>query len=598
MATAGSGKGGSSPKDPKLERQQKQEAELHNARAAIDRVFGLLGVKDVIVVDDEVRVGAEFSDLVKQLTKIKQENPLRLNQLKELNGVDLRGSLEEIRDDLESAWEKLLPEEQDTLLTKMGWTPGRRTFELLRTLLGSYTLKFLSLAEWREQEAALIAPESLAVSLLLFDLDMSRENGASDEGMKIIGSLLRKVGGQCHCGLLSHRVSKDEEYSDWQQYVTEYNLGEHQGRFVVISKKHLPESPMVFAQRLKRAAISSACDQLRGEVERVLGDAVANATGKLSDLNVYDFEEIVFQSSYIEGVWEPDTLLRIFALHTQSAARSLLKSNGVVESLASRIRSVVDIGYRPVDAPAPSSREIMWAENYEPGEFLAQHHIPLELGDIFRSTDRGGELVLLAQPCDLMCRNGDKSKRISEALVAPIISRSRGDETLDREAAYWKLEKYSKDGETEKYVDFHGVRAVPILALDLTVFHGEGRAYFHAEASCPANIVPSWRTRYEVIGAEISGLLKRLASAVDGIIDANASGTMQLINHALTSSVPGLLTGTLDLRSASLAYDVQRVARVKSPRAGALLRAFTAYLSRDGFDHDLTKTMAEEAKRN
>ena len=145
---------------------------------------------------------------------------------------------------------------------------------------------------------------------------------------------------------------------------------------MVISKKHLPDAPVSFAQRLKRAAIAPLCDNLKDEVVKVLNTSLEEAKKEIDDLNIYDFEEIVFQSSHNEGVWEPDTVLRILALYTQRSARKLLKENKEIETVAARVRDVIELPYRPSDAPAPSSHDILRLERYEEKEFLDDHHIP------------------------------------------------------------------------------------------------------------------------------------------------------------------------------------------------------------------------------
>lgn len=257
----------------------KHQAELQSAKDAVNRVFKLLGVKNVVVVDDELNAAPEVGDLIARYRKVKAENPNRLKTIKRLASVSQGDNQDDIRQDLTEIWNKLDEQQQDDLLVEMGWIPGRKTFAILKDLLIDYNPNFLSFAKWQEHEKELTTPEALAESLILFDLDMSKENGADDEGMRIIKSLLARSSGPCQYGILSHLVSKDNEYNDWQNFAEKYDLRQHQGRFVVISKKHLPDSPMVFAQRLKRAAISFPCNELRQQVERVLDEAFANAKG-------------------------------------------------------------------------------------------------------------------------------------------------------------------------------------------------------------------------------------------------------------------------------------------------------------------------------
>jgi hypothetical protein len=576
----------------------KRDQEYETARAALDRVFKLLGVKRVVIVDDELNATAEIGDFIARYLKLRRDNAARVKQMAALASVTHDATEEaDVREDLQKVWDQLDDDKRDELMMNMDWISPKRTFSALDELLRGYHAEFLSLAKWKEVQAAATEAAALAESLLLFDLDMSKDQGTQDEGMRIIKSLLTTVKTQCQCGLLSHLVGKHDEYQVWQQYVQDYELQEQQGRFVVISKKHLPDAPIVFAQRLKRAAISSPCDSLRREVAQVLDEAFSDAKGHLSKLNVYDFEEIVFHSSHMEGVWEPDTLLRILALHTQRAARKLLKTKPEVEEHASRVRSVIDIGARPADAPAPSSQEIMRLELYEDADFLSTHHIPLDLGDLFQVDSTGTEYILLAQPCDIMCRNVGEDDRPNHVFLAPLVERATKDKQLDNAPAFWKLDAYSSDSAKTKYVNFHGARPVPILALDLTVLHAEGKAAFKTGQECPNNLIPAWQRRFEGIAAEVNRLFERY----EGIRAAQPQGqlvdTEQIIAGALIGVVPDVLKGQLDIANRALIYDLRRIKRLKVPRAAALLRSFSAYMARDGFDHDLRVRIQSSSKK-
>jgi len=563
---------------------------LAQARKDVGRLCELTGVNKVVIVDDELEAKPEFENLVGRYVKLRNESPETLAKIPQFESIDREGDLEDIRPDLQEVWDSFDEPKQDELLAELGWITGQKTFAALTDLLTNQQTIFLSLKQWRDRKEELTTPEALAESLYLFDLDMEKEGGAIDEGMRTIQSLLRGVTGQCLCGLLSHLVAEDNEYEDWQTFVQNYDLHDHKDRFAVISKKHLPASPMAFAQRLKRVAITSHCVEIREKVEGVLDDAFSEAKGKLASLNVYDFEEIVFQSSYAEGVWEPDTLLRVLSLHTQQAARNLLKSNRGVESLASKIRSVVDIGFRPDDAPVASSRKIMRLELYEDASFLSNHHIPLDLGDIFRRTTGATEFVLLAQPCDIMCRNiGDD--RAKEVLVAKIIEMPIGKMPSPDPKAYWKLIEYSTDTNKVKYVDFRSVSAIPIMALDMTVFNNNGLSSFKVGSPCPASVIPSWQRLHQKINRQIGVWIRRFENSVSIKPKDSIGESRKLVADALTGSVQDYTTGKFDLKNSKLTYDVKRVSRVKPPRAASLFRSYTAFLTRDGFDHELTRRM-------
>lgn len=581
------------------------------ARSALKQIFDLLEVERVIVVDDDLNSDPQLSDFTQRCFRFFNQNPLRLRCI---DGLELQEGVEEdfdedIRPQLEDIWGDLDEVEQSQLMEKLDWIAPEKTVSALKQLCEGYQIDFLSLQGWRDSFAANTSDDALAKTIFLFDLDMSKEvaaGGCDDEGMRLISEML-KSGRNCQCALFSHRVEEDAEYDAWREYVADYDLKEYQHDFVVISKKHLPKAPIVFAQRLKRAAIAPLCDELTEEVVNVLDAALGDAKREIDDLNIYDFEEIVFQSSHNEGVWEPDTVLRILALYTQRSARRRLKENKRVEGAAAQVRKVIDFPYRPPDAPAPSSREILRLERYEEKAFLCDHLIPLDLGDIFRNED-GQEFVLLAQQCNIMCRNSDDFVRPHSVTIAPLVVKGKVKPT----PRLWEMEAYATGKGEYTYVDFLDVISVPILALDLTVFNNNGKSVFYMDSVCPLNAIPAWRKRHEQVSDEIKSIVGRYATAsiqlanegepepaasepsatndAEEVVVDNGIDTQQLLCHALTNSVSGAVVGAIDLESRMISYNIERVSRLKPPYASALLRAYAAYLARDGFDHDLTRT--------
>ena len=93
----------------------------------------------------------------------------------------------------------------------------------------------------------------------------------------------------------------------------------------------------------------------------------------------------------------------------------------------------------------------------------------------------------------------------------------------------------------------------------------------------------------ERVDAEVSRLVKRYEGSVGGIPESGPGETTYLVAQAVAGAMPGLASPSIDVGSRSLTYNLRRVSRLKAPRAGAVLRAFAAYVSREGFDHDLTR---------
>ena len=126
-------------------------------------------------------------------------------------------------------------------------------------------------------------------------------------------------------------------------------------------------------------------------------------------LSTPDFDRIVFGSSRREGVWEPDTLLRVFGILMRREARSQLYQDADISTAVAEARRISAI---PEDVAAaldeesasPEVLRIQRFESYESDDELNQFHVPIELGDIFERDSNGQRYILLVQPCDLMVR--------------------------------------------------------------------------------------------------------------------------------------------------------------------------------------------------
>lgn len=592
--------GGGAPAEARSEPNPAPNSQtLSEARDALSRICKLLGVTKAIVVDDAFSVEPSVDDFVTRVRGLHANDPGTVTSRAEFTGLDWSDGIESSRQDLERLWNERTVQQQAALFLSLGGTKLEPALSSLTDLFQGVPLERLSLKGWREMLARGGIAGVAAESLFLFDLDMSPEGGATDEGLRLISELLKDTQGVRYCGLLSHNVSIEKEFAYWEECCKTHGLADKRDKFAVVSKAHLPDDPGMFAQRLKRIAIAPACEELRRQVESVLDEAFREAKSAITELNLYDLEQIVFQSSHVEGVWEPDTMMRLLGLHVQRHARRLLKANTDAEQAAAKVREVIDIDFRPSDAPTPSARKLLFMENYEDGTFLADHRIPLDCGDIFRKlkcgkkSDAGDEFIVIAQSCDIMCRN-EPGPRRHEVHLAPIVKRKR-DKDRSRacvEPRYFELIAYRDDPTAAWCVDLGKAVAVPICALDLAVFNAEGNASIAVDDTCPTQVIPAWRRRHGELVKEAGTLLTRY----DASTRSTSGESRELVEKALTQSVRGVLTGHIDVSRRSISYDVYRVARLKQPRASALLRAFAAYHARDGFDHDFSRTMPSSAK--
>ena len=271
----------------------------------------------------------------------------------------------------------------------------------------------LSLKEWRNRADELLADEMAATTVFLFDRDFGREQeGAENQGFSLVREVQDMEVG--YCGLISHTFQVGSEYEAWHQLAEEHNLV--RDKFVVIAKERLTgESPdyYSFLRMLRLAALSGRCAKVKSTALSVFEESVTAAKAAVEGLSVLDFDRIVLASSRREGVWEPDTLFRVFGILMRREARDRLYRDVEIPLAIAEARRISAIPEEVADAlgeekPSREALRIQRFETYEPNEALNRFYLPLELGDIFEGPSVGRQYILLTQPCDLMVRKDGK----------------------------------------------------------------------------------------------------------------------------------------------------------------------------------------------
>ena len=125
------------------------------------------------------------------------------------------------------------------------------------------------------------------------------------------------------------------------------------------------------------------CSLMNLEVERIIDGSINEAKRALSRMTIYDYEKIVFESSRREGVWEPDTMFRLFGMFQHRESRIAAKGDQQLEAIAGRIRSISNASAYKLGAEPRHPYLIQRLEMYEEPEHLNAYHLPTELGDIY-----------------------------------------------------------------------------------------------------------------------------------------------------------------------------------------------------------------------
>ena len=579
------------------------ESEVSAAKAMLRDLFTVMGIAKIVVVDDQFSKVPELSDLLGAIRAKVAVAKESLAGISSLAGIDFDQPNEIWQKLLEPRWEALDREERVKVAEEIAGWPDSESDEhgrgVLGRLLDEYELLFLSLSEWRQQRNWLVATAATQPTLFLFDQDMTGNQGAADEGMKTIAALLKdaNVGTGVYFGLFSNSVGANSEHTDHSEYARGNDIWEHRNRFAVISKQYLRSEPKQLALRLKRVAISPWCNALKMAMFGAIKDAVEEARQDLELLDVYDFEQIIFKSSYEEGVWEADTLFRLFGLFHREHTMTKAKNNPALCIAADKVRRLISFPYRPLDFEGSNLWKTANLENYERAEFLLAHRMPLEVGDIFQKV--GGKAktyLVLEQPCDLMVRGEDGNRQADEVLLLEIVEKPAN---APKSELFSELPFLSPDPKKMSYAKLRQCASISACILDLSVFSADGVVAIDlSAATAPTGMIPAWQKRFEIVLqsarnkiAQYRGMTKSFNGKVPKDID-------RIIQATLTGSVSGVVSGAIKLAPDRIEYNLKRVGRLKQPRSAGLLRDFAYYKARDAFDHDFTKVGTIEETGN
>ncbi len=568
----------------------RNQSKSDEARKAVDLLFNHIGIRRVVSVDDrqaDSKYGVE--EFIGACISAGRSFVV---DIPSLQSMPYSEDVNTWRDLIRQFWDNMDEGEKSKAfddLQKIVDTPhaeDTHAASALNSIFGNIELLEYSLREWHDNRDRLLSEARGGVkTLFLFDKDLSREpeaGGTEEGGIELLRDIQESTtDSEALCGILSHTTSIEQEYDAWRGYEGRVEMD----RFIFVSKQRLEAKNWSgFAGTLKLLAINGACKDLVMRISDIIRDAHADALRKIKEFTVYDIEEIVFRSSNVEGVWEPDTLFRVFNLFHRAYAMDRAKADSNLRALTDKIRSVSTISTSTPAASQTKARNIQRLELYEDGANINRYYSPIELGDIFESTKgpfQGNKYILIAQPCDLMVRmeSGQRAPGVQEAVLAELTTAKPPSSQLE---AFFELPFYSGE-DSSLFVSFRKIHTVILFALDMCVFRNDGQAIFEIGKTCPTGVIPAWKNHYRHMQEWAKGIMESSRKLCDelGISDDSEhfrslavlamppSSNTQLFQRSFSSSI--------------LNYNCKRVGRLTELRSSALLARFARYMARPAF---------------
>jgi hypothetical protein len=542
------------------------------AQVAIDEFFAAAGLRRVVSIDDMYGEQVEVADLINLVFAMDLE--VATSVLAVVSALDLNTDDEDIRKErLRQFWGRLTVEQRknviDELRAKASPTDdtdlvAKRKFS---QLFANHDFLGLSLREWERRRESILADPTPV--LILVDEDFSKEGRSRTAGREVVREVLKNTDPEkVMCGLVSHNHQPGNVHDDREDLCTREHYD--RSRFVLIPKALADEDVAGFASLLKLAVVAKPMDELRAHVTDILLASLGEAESNLKNVNIYDMEEIVFQSSIKEGIWEPETLVRVFNLFIRLEARKRVFCDAAVYALSGKIRRVSEVQTASPKQPAHKIWPIQHLESFDDSDIVTLR-LPLAIGDIF---ERGKhKFILIFPPCDLAVRNnGQREGGIKEAILAEIV-------TLERKNASWELKHFVQ--EKRLFVDFKRTHSVKLAVLDLCVYNKDGTAQIVLTDDPTSGMVPSWQKRYGILQDD----LRKLVAIYDRIAPS-AQQREDVLRTVFKCSNEGIFVPTFRRDENKLFYDFKRISRLTQPRSYFLLQRYADFLTREALEQD------------
>lgn len=394
-------------------------------------------------------------------------------------------------------------------------------------------------------------------------------------------------------GLLSQTFGIDDELTQGKKLAEEHAVP--LSRFLPLSKWRL-DDPLKFADGIRLTSLMSACAHLAQTVGEATQTAAAEAVGLIDGMSVYDFYQAVLTGSEEEGVWEVETLMRLFNIYHFDALRNVIHGRrSQLNQWTTHVRKFVRADGAEGKPPhVGNTWRFSKADYYEVDRVLNQLHLPLELGDVFEH--QGKWYIAMGQPCDLFMRpNGRRSA--SYVTLAEILF-EEPDDDRQRNTTAFPMKFFGQSGETA-WVYFKRSQIVSLDVLDVAVFTDDGSCQFSIDETCPPELHGPWQKRFNRLLDSYNNKAAEL-DAVRRELDSLHTETIK--NRLLTALVLDItqrgFLGCCRYGDGVFDFAARRIARYRQPRVTTLLQQWAAYTARPALDRDFSPEIEGRAPSN
>ncbi len=548
-----------------------------NPKDAVTKIFNEIKIGTVAIVDDDFVPDNNFEKMFGIIKTLRSSGRIEfLNGL--IHSIDFTSEEIVWKDPLRSYWLGLEHEEISSLLHKLkieleesGQEPAidlMAPYSLSRLFEGICEIIPLAPDEWDRIGNDLANGATNENKLLvIFDNKLDRD----DEGILLLKKLKKAFPkDSIICGLISYKIKRGDETRKWDELAKRYDIPKDQ--FLAIAKE-TTEDDLKFVSELKLVTLNLYCKKLKEKFSTFVLDSHKKSISKIKNLDIRDFDQIIFRSSAVGSVWELDTLLRVYHLfHREVSNRKILenrKSNlsEIINSIrnlsqVTPIKKAGEVGYTK-----ENSIEIQRLELYDNANVINKFHQPLELGDIFKARFNReiSHYILIVQPCDAHILNYGERK-CNEGLLVKI--ESGINPNLNQSHRFCELMFLNNK---KCYADFNEEFAVNLKILDLCIFNTKGKLIFMDKMDSPDTLTSGLSHCFENRKREFLPKVKKIENK-----DQIPSLSLRPLAECSLTANHGF------------EYKLERIGRYRMPYSFELLSRYAQFKSRAAFEHDLT----------